>query len=971
MRKINFFISLLFTVFYFGQQLTYVDFSNANTTSGNWNNLVSSTVSQVGMSVNLIDDTGASTGAVMSVTDSFNQINENGTTSPDSSLPFPASATRDSFFGNDVLFNSALEPTGKLEITGLNPAKYYSFKIFASRTGVSDNREAEYSITGSSTSIGYLNASNNTTNICKLYNIFPDATGKITINVKKGPNNNNSSGFYYLGALLMIKTDTLYSDVIGAPTLSLNYPNGGEVWHSTATPYIGWDSANLTGNVNIEYSLDNGTTWQNLASVSSSEKKYVWTIPYVESSQCKVRITSGTITDVSDNVFSIIPNTNKRYKIVVLGSSTAAGTGPSSVDKAWVWMYTDYLKEKDTRFDVVNLAVGGYTTYKILPTGSTVPAGVTVDTDRNITKAIALKADGIIVSMPSNDSNMGYTADTQMNNYHTVVNAAAAVNIPTWICTVQPRNFGTGTAAQNIQNEMVTRIPAEFPTTYIDFWNGIAAADGSVLPAYNAGDGIHLNDAAHVILLQRVIGKNLHAYVSSHDNNNADYQPTEKNYLLDFNLDNTNYVTSGNWNNLGNYTNGSLTGLVDDLGNSSTININVSDAFSLSNDLGVTVPTGSNIFPATSTRDAFYGDNSNPSGIINITGLNPAKVYDFTLFASRKDQTDNQETKFTLTGANSKNASLNASSNSSSVAVIEGISPNSSGKIEVMVTKGANNNNANGYYYINTLKLKEKEIAQSDVLMDCENGTTNRLSPLNVFSNGPGQSNSDMVVVDNPNPSGINTSSKVVRFTRRTSGTDAASWAGFYSYVVDPDPDFTINKYIHVKVLKYKTTGVRFKIEGGAAGTVEKLSMNSYTNVGQWQDMVINFSEKTGIYSTVGLQPDYESPLVADGDRIIYFDDIILNNDPNPITTLSSTDFNLKNKIVLYPNPVKNEINIETEAPLKSIVIISIEGRQLKKFDNINSGIQSLNIEELSKGLYFVKFVTKDGTILTKKIIKE
>lgn len=955
----------------FGQQLTYVDFSNANTTSGNWNNIVSTTVSQVGMTANLIDDSGVSTGAVITVTDSFNQINENGTTSPDSSLPFPASATRDGFFGNDVLFNNALEPTGKLEITGLNPSKYYSFKIFASRTGVSDNREAEYTVTGSNSLVGYLNASNNISNVCKVYNILPDSAGKITLNVKKGPNNNNGSGFYYLGALLMIKTDSPYSDAAVTPTISLNYPNGGEIWHSTATPYIGWDSTNLTQNVTIEYTLDNGVTWQNLASVSPTEKKYVWTIPYVQSSQCKVRITSGTLTDVSDNVFSIIPKTDKRYKIVVLGSSTAAGTGPSSVDKAWVWMYNDYLKQRDTRFDVVNLAIGGYTTYKILPTGYPVPSGVTIDTDRNVTKAIALKADGIIVSMPSNDSNLGYSADTQITNYHTVVNTANAANIPTWICTVQPRNFGVGSAAQTIQNEMVTRIPNEFSSNFIDFWNGIAAADGSILSQYNAGDGVHLNDAAHVILLQRVIAKDVHTYVKTHDNNNSDSQSNQKNYLLDFNLNSSNYLSAGNWNNLNNYNGGGVSNIVDDLGNPSTINATVTDAFSQSNELGIVSPSGNNPFPSSATRDAFYGDNSNPSGSITLSGLNSTKVYDFNIFASVKDQTDNQETKFTAIGLNTVNASINPASNTSQLALLEGVSPDSNGNIEIRVTKGTNNNNVNGYYYINSLKITEKEVALADVLMDCENGTTNRLSILNVFSNGPGQSNGDMVIVDNPNPTGINTSSKVIKFTRRTSGADAASWAGFYSHVVDPDPDFTVNKYIHVKVLKNKATGVRFKIEGGAAGTVEKLSTNNYTNVGQWQDMVINFSEKTGTYATVGLQPDFESPLVAEGDRVIYFDDIILNNDPNPMTTLSTQGFNIKNNVKIFPNPTKNTLNVQTDEVLKSIVIISIDGKQLKKFDKISSGVQALNIGDLPRGLYFVTFVAKDGSILTKKIIKE
>lgn len=184
--QLSFMAILLLGIRVFAQENTLIDFSNTNTTAGNWNNVVQTTMSQVGMTVNLINSEGASTGAVLTVTDAFNNVNAAGTTSPDAALPFPSTATADSFFGNDVAFGGATEPTGGIEFTGLEPAKYYSFQVFASRMSVTNNRETKYTITGNNTLSANLDAANNTSNMAKIYNIQPDATGKITLAVQKG-----------------------------------------------------------------------------------------------------------------------------------------------------------------------------------------------------------------------------------------------------------------------------------------------------------------------------------------------------------------------------------------------------------------------------------------------------------------------------------------------------------------------------------------------------------------------------------------------------------------------------------------------------------------------------------------------------------------------------------------------------------------------------------------------------------------
>ena len=450
---------------------------------------------------------------MLTINDAFDYVNNSGTQNPASNLIYTSAATRDSFFGETSNFNGNTNQTGGFTLTNLNPSKYYSFSIFASRMGVSDNRETLYTVTGITTNSNTLNTANNTTNTADIINIQPEANGIISFETKKGANNNNSFGFFYLGAIKMIISDTPISN-INEPILLLEYPNGNEIWEENKTPYISWFNHGVD-NIDISYSTNNGNSWNLIATVQPTTKKYNWTIPSDISNQCLVKIEASSIIDTSQTAFSIINNKNVVYNIVILGSSTAAGTGPTDINNAWVWRYEDYLTQNDTRYNVENLAVGGFTTYNLLPTGSTIPSGInqTVATENNITKAITLQPNGIIINLPSNDAAHEYSVTNQIANYNLMKNSTVSENIPLWISTPQPKDFSTNTNALTIQLDMVTQTPIEFGNFTVDFWTdfGISSGNG-LLEKYNA-DGTHMNDIGHLKLFQRVIDKDIHTIV--------------------------------------------------------------------------------------------------------------------------------------------------------------------------------------------------------------------------------------------------------------------------------------------------------------------------------------------------------------------------------------------------------------------------------------------------------------------------
>tara|TARA_R110002167_G_scaffold21137_1_gene76951 strand:- start:102 stop:1523 length:1422 start_codon:yes stop_codon:yes gene_type:complete len=291
-------------------------------------------------------------------------------------------------------------------------------------------------------------------------------------------------------------------------SLTITSPNGGEFWQVGKTPNIVWESQGLVTDIDIEYSINNGSTWLPIATVPRAQNSYTWSIPNNTSQQCFVRATSGSVDDYGDAVFEISEDTSS-CTIVVLGSSTALGNGSSTPENSWVNLYSSTIFQKNTKLNVINLSAAGYTTYHILPTGTVLPVGVTVtiDVTRNITKALSYNPVAIIINMPSNDTYNGYTASAQLENYNALNNKCNTNSVGLWIATPQPRDFGT--AKLQTQIEVKDAVLTIYTNKAIDFWNGIAETDGTILSELSYGDGIHLNDSGHNILFNRVLNKNI------------------------------------------------------------------------------------------------------------------------------------------------------------------------------------------------------------------------------------------------------------------------------------------------------------------------------------------------------------------------------------------------------------------------------------------------------------------------------
>ncbi len=88
-------------------------------------------------------------------------------------------------------------------------------------------------------------------------------------------------------------------------------PNGGEDWDAGALYTITWTKPNTNSQVNVEYTTDNGNTWNRIsaAALDVVSGSYNWKTPAVNSDECLVRLVDAKTSieiDRSDAPFSII-----------------------------------------------------------------------------------------------------------------------------------------------------------------------------------------------------------------------------------------------------------------------------------------------------------------------------------------------------------------------------------------------------------------------------------------------------------------------------------------------------------------------------------------------------------------------------------------------------------------------------------------------------------------------------------------
>ncbi len=121
---------------------------------------------------------------------------------------------------------------------------------------------------------------------------------------------------------------------------------------------ITWDNFGSTTDYNLDYSIDNGATWQSIATnIPSSTYSFDWTVPNTPTFQAKIRVSSAadnTVFDTTDETFSIIPSGDfnvslfKSYKVSGFSNGVTLNNGKAYVASKAAGLHVLDISQADT-----------------------------------------------------------------------------------------------------------------------------------------------------------------------------------------------------------------------------------------------------------------------------------------------------------------------------------------------------------------------------------------------------------------------------------------------------------------------------------------------------------------------------------------------------------------------------------------------------------------------------------------------
>lgn len=552
-----------------------------------WNNIADIGTSPIGQLLNLVDSDNGPSDIDFFIIDRFNGVNENGlTTSP----LYPVNATRDSLHGNTEAWNGITNIFPKFKLASLDPGTTYNLTFYASRGGVSDNRETTYTVEGQTTKTAVLDAANNVDAVATVTEIKPSAAGELVIGLTPSPNNNNSYHFTYLGVLrldavppqtpigftvqpvsqrvAMFRPVTFTAAVTGAPPYTIQ-------WYQDGSPIFGANG--------FSYTIDSAGLELSGAQFSVSVSNLVY----------GTHSTNATLLVLSDT-----------------NSPTISAV--RSVSGLNVEVFFDEALEPALAAEPSFYTVNGQAPASafLLADGKTVLLMLTE----------LITGDFTVVA--------NYLVDLAGNPIAQDATATGTV-LP-----LQPESllfdFGGGNTTLN----------GPAPDDLTNVWNNVTASVG----------GSDTGELPNLV--------------------------TSRGRITDHSL-----VIVRRFNGIN--ENGTQTG---------------------------------GPFPSDATRDSLYGNTESFNNLTNIypsfklTGLDTNLNYLFAFYASRTGVSDNRETVYTIEGASTVTATLNASANITNMVTTGGVMPGSTGEITVSLAPSPRNNNGNHFTYLGVMKVVPVEV---------------------------------------------------------------------------------------------------------------------------------------------------------------------------------------------------------------------------------------------------------------------
>ena len=186
-----------------------------------------------------------------------------------------------------------------------------------------------------------------------------------------------------------------------------------------------------------------------------------------------------------------------------------------------------------------------------------------------------------------------------------------------------------------------------------------------------------------------------------------------------------------------------------------------------------------------------------------------------------------------------------------------------------------------------------------------------------------------------------------------------------------------------INILNEDSRSVSIYLQDRNGGTnLNQTSQKAYfTEINVWETLEFTFTlaeltsyDRLLIMVTSGLTyPIGENGGDLINEDLVYYIESLTANE-NISSILSIDDSNMASKtIILYPNPVTNELNIQLNSSVKApkMAIFNTIGQMVISYQSFNES-NTVDISKLPEGTYIIKVTNKNNEqVLTKKFVKQ
>lgn len=186
-----------------------------------------------------------------------------------------------------------------------------------------------------------------------------------------------------------------------------------------------------------------------------------------------------------------------------------------------------------------------------------------------------------------------------------------------------------------------------------------------------------------------------------------------------------------------------------------------------------------------------------------------------------------------------------------------------------------------------------------------------------------------------------------------------------------PFTHFHLDFWTADPILAGQTLNIKLSNHEGGNGETSAIQYNPVVTGGEWVSIDVPLADFVAASDPANLSRSSIAQIVINAARAdnslpveFFFDNIYFyKNSSVGIDNLSS----ISNTVVVYPNPVNDQLSLKSENGIQSFKIYNFSGQFIAESSNVGT---SFDVSDFNSGVYFIEVLFVDNTLSTIKFVK-